>query len=177
MQNFEYCVPTKVVFGRDTESRCGELVRECGGTHALVVYGGGSAVRSGLLGRCTDSLKAAGIPYELLGGVQPNPRLSRVREGIALAKETGADFLLAVGGGSVIDTAKAIGYALANPEFDIWDLFMGKATAKACAPVGAVLSDLRRRAARRATPASSPTRTAGSKRASTTNAPARALPL
>ena len=54
MQNFEYCVPTKVVFGRDTESRCGELVRECGGTHALVVYGGGSAVRSGLLGRCTD---------------------------------------------------------------------------------------------------------------------------
>ena len=140
MQNFEYCVPTKVVFGRDTESRCGELVRECGGTHALVVYGGGSAVRSGLLGRCTDSLKAAGIPYELLGGVQPNPRLSRVREGIALAKETGADFLLAVGGGSVIDTAKAIGYALANPEFDIWDLFMGKATAKACAPVGAVLT-------------------------------------
>ena len=140
MQNFEYCVPTKVVFGRDTESRCGELVRECGGTHALVVYGGGSAVRSGLLDRCTDSLKAAGIPYELLGGVQPNPRLSRVRDGIALAKETGADFLLAIGGGSVIDTAKAIGYALANPEFDIWDLFMGKATAKACAPVGAVLT-------------------------------------
>ena len=140
MQNFEYCVPTKVVFGRDTESRCGELVRECGGTHALVVYGGGSAVRSGLLDRCTDSLKAEGIPYELLGGVQPNPRLSRVREGLALAKETGADFLLAVGGGSVIDTAKAIGYALANPEFDIWDLFMGKATAKACAPVGAVLT-------------------------------------
>ena len=88
---------------------------ECGGTHALVVYGGGSAVRSGLLGRCTDSLKAADIPHELLGGVQPNPRLSRVREGIALAKETGADFLLAIGGGSVIDTAKAIGYALANP--------------------------------------------------------------
>ena len=105
MQNFEYCVPTKVVFGRDTESRCGELVRECGGTHALVVYGGGSAVRSGLLGRCTDSLKAAGIPYELLGGVQPNPRLSKVREGIALAKETGADFLLAVGGGSEIGRA------------------------------------------------------------------------
>ena len=140
MQNFEYCVPTKVVFGRDTESRCGELVRECGGTHALVVYGGGSAVRSGLLDRCTDSLKAAGIAYELLGGVQPNPRLSRVRDGIALAKETGADFLLAIGGGSVIDTAKAIGYALANPEFDIWELFMSRATAKACAPVGAVLT-------------------------------------
>ena len=105
---------------RIDELRCGELVRECGGTHALVVYGGGSAVRSGLLGRCTDSLKAAGIPYELLGGVQPNPRLSRVREGLALAKETGADFLLAVGGGSVIDTAKAIGYALANPELVIY---------------------------------------------------------
>ena len=82
MQNFEYCVPTKVVFGRDTESRCGELVRECGGTHALVVYGGGSAVRSGLLGRCTDSLKAAGVPYELLGGVR-KPMISRRQEFIA----------------------------------------------------------------------------------------------
>lgn len=140
MQNFEYCVPTKVVFGRETENRCGELVRECGGTRALVVYGGGSAVRSGLLDRCTASLKAAGISFTLLGGVQPNPRLSKVREGIALAAETGADFLLAVGGGSVIDTTKAIGYALANPEFDVWELFMGRETAKGCAPLGVVLT-------------------------------------
>lgn len=140
MQNFEYCVPTKVVFGRDTESRCGELVRECGGTHALVVYGGGSAVRSGLLGRCTDSLKAAGIPYELLGGVQPNPRLSRVREGIALAKETGADFLLAVGGGSVIDTAKAIAHGAANPETDIWEFWKRRAVPTRSTPVGVILT-------------------------------------
>lgn len=140
MQNFEYCVPTKVVFGRDTESRCGELVRECGGTHALVVYGGGSAVRSGLLGRCTDSLKAAGIPYELLGGVQPNPRLSRVREGIALAKETGADFLLAVGGGSVIDTAKAIAHGAANPETDIWEFWKRRAVPTHSTPVGVILT-------------------------------------
>ena len=140
MQSFEYCVPTKVVFGCNTESRCGELVRECGGTRALVVYGGGSAVRSGLLDRCTASLKAAGIPYELLGGVQPNPRLGKVREGVELCRAADADFLLAVGGGSVIDTAKAIGYALANPENDVWDLFMGKAAARGCAPVGAVLT-------------------------------------
>ena len=140
MLNFEYCVPTKVVFGRDTESRCGELVRECGGTHVLVIYGGGSAVRSGLLDRCTDSLKAAGIPYELLGGVQPNPRLSKVREGTDIAKASGVDFLLGIGGGSVIDTAKAVGYALANPEADVWDLFIGKAKPHACAPVGAVLT-------------------------------------
>lgn len=140
MQNFEYCVPTKVVFGRDTESRCGELVRECGGTHALVVYGGGSAVRSGLLGRCTDSLKAAGIPYELLGGVQPNPRLSRVREGIALAKETGADFLLAVGGGSVIDTAKAIAHGAANPETDIWEFWKRREVLMRSTPVGVILT-------------------------------------
>ena len=135
MQNFEYCVPTKVVFGRDTESRCGELVRECGGTHALVVYGGGSAVRSGLLGRCTDSLKAAGIPYELLGGGQPNPRLSRVREGIALAKETGADFLLAVGGGSAMDTAK-LASILVTDEYTVKDLLddplRGKKTVTTC---------------------------------------------
>ena len=140
MQNFEYCVPTKVVFGRDTEARCGELVREFGGTHAIVIYGGGSAVRSGLLDRCTDSLKAAGITYDLLGGVQPNPHLSKVREGVELVKKNGADFILAIGGGSVIDTGKAIGYAIANPEVDVWDFFMGKAKPKGCAPLGAVLT-------------------------------------
>ena len=140
MQSFQFKCPTEIIFGRGAEEKVGEKIKAYGGTHVYIVYGGGSAVRSGLLGRCTDSLKAAGIPYELLGGVKPNPRLSKVREGIELCKSSGADFLLAVGGGSVIDTAKAIGYALANPEFDIWDLFMGKATAKACAPVGAVLT-------------------------------------
>ena len=140
MQNFEYCVPTKVVFGRDTESRCGELVRECGGTHALVVYGGGSAVRSGLLGRCTDSLKAAGIPYELLGGVQPNPRAALAREGVQLALESGAELILAVGGGSVIDTCKAIAHGAANPGTDIWEFWKRRAPLTRSMPVGVVLT-------------------------------------
>ena len=84
MQNFEYCVPTKVVFGRDTESRCGELVRECGGTHALVVYGGGSAVRSGLLGRCTDSLKAEGIPFVFHGAAPTEIYTRSLREALPI---------------------------------------------------------------------------------------------
>ena len=140
MQNFEYCVPTKVVFGRDTESRCGELVRECGGTHALVVYGGGSAVRSGLLDRCTDSLKAADIPYELLGGVQPNPHLGLAREGVKKAIAMDAQLILAIGGGSVIDTAKAIAHGRANPDIDIWDFWLGKKKVEKSTPVGVILT-------------------------------------
>ena len=140
MHNFEFYAPTRVIFGKGTEMRTGELVKEYGGSKVLIHYGGQSAVRSGLLDRVKASLEAAGISYVTLGGVVPNPHLSKVREGIALAKEAGVDFLLAVGGGSVIDSAKAIAYALAEPEYDIWELYAHTRKAKKCLPVAAVLT-------------------------------------
>ena len=139
MENFVYYTPTKVVFGRDTVSQTGALCRSFGAGKVLVHYGGKSAAASGLLDRVCTSLAEAGIPYVLLGGVRPNPRLSKVYEGIELARREGVDFLLAVGGGSVIDSAKAIGYGLAN-DFDVWDLYEKKAEAAGCLPVGAVLT-------------------------------------
>ncbi len=140
MFDFSYYTPTKVVFGRGTENQAGELIRQFGGSRVLIHYGGESAVRSGLLDRVKASLDAAGLPYAVLGGVVPNPHLGKVREGIALAKEHGVDFLLAVGGGSVIDSAKAIAYALAEPEYDVWELFAHTRKAKACLPVASVLT-------------------------------------
>ena len=139
MLNFDYYAPTKVVFGKDTESQVGELVKEQGCKKVLVHYGGSSAEKSGLLGRVTASLDKAEISYIKLGGVVPNPRLSKVYEGIELCKREGVDFILAVGGGSVIDSSKAIGYGLAY-EGDVWDLYLKKDTPKACFPIGAVLS-------------------------------------
>ena len=140
MINFEYLVPTKVIFGKDTEKQVGEEVKRFGAKKVLVHYGGGSAVRSGILGRVCASLEDAGVPYVTLGGVKPNPRLSLVYEGIDLARKEGVDFLLAIGGGSVIDSAKAIAYALANDVEDVWDYFIGKGAPTACAPVGVVLT-------------------------------------
>ncbi|MCD7817876.1 MAG: iron-containing alcohol dehydrogenase [Lachnospiraceae bacterium] len=137
--NFEYFTPTKVVFGKETETKVGELIRAQGGTKVLVHYGSGSVVRSGLLDRICDSLKKENLPYVLLGGVVPNPRLSKVREGIRLCQEEKIDFLLAVGGGSVIDSAKAIGYGMAN-EGDVWDFYDRKREATGCLPIGAVLT-------------------------------------
>ncbi len=138
MFNFTYYTPTKVVFGKNTEQEAGRLVKEFGGTKVLLHYGGQSAVRSGLLDRVKKSLEEAGVDYVELGGVVPNPHLSKVREGIALALENHVDFLLAVGGGSVIDSAKAIAYALDEPDKDVWELYAGKRTAKGCFPVGAI---------------------------------------
>lgn len=139
MLNFQYYAPTKVVFGKGTEGRVGELVKKEGCKKVLVHYGGQSAKKSGLLDRVFDSLKEAGIDYVSLGGVVPNPRLSKIYEGIELCRKEGVDFLLAVGGGSVIDSCKAIGYGLAN-ECDVWDMYSGKEKAKGCAPVGVVLT-------------------------------------
>lgn len=139
MQNFQYYTPTKVVFGKDSELQTGSLLLDQGAKKVLVHYGGGSVVRSGLLSRIENCLKECGIEYVTLGGVVPNPRLSKVREGIALAQKEGVDFLLAVGGGSVIDSAKAIAYGIAN-DGDVWDFYEGKRQPVSCAPVGVVLT-------------------------------------
>ncbi len=136
---FTYYTPTKVVFGFGAADRVGELVRQQGCKSVLVHYGSHSARRSGLLDRVEASLGAAGIRFVSLGGVVPNPRLSLVYEGIELARREKVDFLLAVGGGSVIDSAKAIAYGLAN-EGDVWDLYEHTRKAVACYPVGAVLT-------------------------------------
>ena len=139
MENFQYYTPTKIIFGRGTEEQTGQLAAEQGCKKVLVHYGGGSVVKSGLLERIYRSLDAAGIPYVSLGGVVPNPRLSLVYEGIRLARKEQVDFILAVGGGSVIDSAKAIGYGVAN-EGDVWDFYEKRRTAKACLPIGVVLT-------------------------------------
>lgn len=139
MKNFTYYTPTKVVFGKDTELETGKLVKEQGAKKVLVHYGGGSVERSGLLERVYRSLEKEGIEYTSLGGVVPNPRLSLVQEGIQLCREQGVDFILAVGGGSVIDSAKAIGYGVLY-EGDVWDFFTGKAEASVFVPVATVLT-------------------------------------
>lgn len=139
MRNFVYYTPTKVVFGKDTVSQLAALLREQDAKKVLIHYGQGSVVRSGLLDRVKALLQEAGIPFCELGGVVPNPRLSLVREGIGLVRKEGADFLLAVGGGSVIDSAKAIGYGCAN-DGDVWDFYAHTRQAAACLPVGVILT-------------------------------------
>lgn len=139
MNNFQYYTPTKVVFGKGTENETGTLVSQCGCKKVLVHYGSGSVKKSGLLDKICQSLDEANISYVTLGGVVPNPHLSLVYEGIELCKKEGVDFILAVGGGSTIDSAKAIGYGVAN-EGDVWDFYDRKRTAAACLPVGTVLT-------------------------------------
>ncbi len=137
--DFNYFAPTKVVFGKNTEEKVADLVKEFGGKKVLIHYGGGSVIRSGLMQRVTDLLDKAGIAYVKLGGAVPNPHLGLVYEGIELCKKEGVDFLLAVGGGSAIDSAKAIGYGLMN-EGDVWDFYDYKRKAKACMPLGVILT-------------------------------------
>ena len=139
MFGFNYYTPTKVVFGKETELKVADLIREFGGTKVLIHYGGGSVIRSGLMKRVTDTLDAAGISYVMLGGAVPNPHLGLVYEGIELCKKEGIDFLLAVGGGSAIDSAKAIGYGVTN-EGDVWDFYDRKRDVKACLPLGVILT-------------------------------------
>ena len=139
MNNFTYYTPTKVVFGRDTDKQVGQLVKEQNCKKVLIHYGGQSVKRSGLLDRIKASLEAENIAYVELGGVVPNPRLSLVYEGIELCKKESVDFILAVGGGSVIDSSKAIGYGMTN-EGDVWDFYDKKRQATACLPIGAVLT-------------------------------------
>ena len=139
MFDFKYFTPTKVLFGKNTEDKIADLIQEFGGKKVLIHYGGGSVIRSGLMQKVTDKLDAAGIAYVKLGGAVPNPRLNLVYEGIELCKKEGVDFLLALGGGSAIDSAKAIGYGLMN-DGDVWDLYDYKKQAKASMPLGVILT-------------------------------------
>lgn len=139
MKDFNFYAPTEVEFGQKSEEKVAQLVTKYGGTRVLVHYGGQSAIRSGLLDKVCSQLQAAGIYFEKLGGVVPNPRLSKVHEGIALCRELRLDFILAIGGGSVIDSAKAIGYGVVY-DGEVWDFYLGKADATQCMPVGVVLT-------------------------------------
>lgn len=139
MKDFNYYAPTQVVFGAGSEEQTGKLVKQYGGTKVLVHYGGKSAERSGLLDKVCRLLEAEGIGYIKLGGVVPNPRLSLVHQGIELCRREKVDFILAVGGGSVIDSAKAIGYGVPY-EGEVWNFFTGAAKPESCLPIGTVLS-------------------------------------
>ncbi len=139
MKNFTYQVPTKFVFGRGAENEVGREIRALGGTKVLIHYGGGSAVRSGLIGRVQAALEAEGIAHVELGGVQPNPRDTLVYQGIELARREGVDFVLAVGGGSAIDSSKAIAHGICY-DGDFWDFFCRKAQPERTTPFGVVLT-------------------------------------
>lgn len=138
MNNFKFYSPTYFVFGKGEENNTGKYIKRFGGTKVLIHYGGGSVVRSGLLDRVKASLSAEGLDYLELGGVQPNPRSGLVYEGIALCKKEKVDFVLAVGGGSTIDSSKAIALG-AVYDGDFWDFYSGKRTEKAL-PVATVLT-------------------------------------
>ena len=138
MNNFTFYSPTYFVFGKDEENNTGKYVKRFGGTKVLIHYGGGSVVRTGLLDRVKKSLSAEGIEYVELGGVKPNPRSGLVYEGIELCRKEGVDFVLAVGGGSTIDSSKAIAAGTVY-EGDFWDYYMGKPVEKAL-PIGTVLT-------------------------------------
>lgn len=140
LESFVYQVPTKVIFGRDAELQIAPEAVARGVKRTLLVYGGGSVVKSGLLARMEKSLAESGIEVQTLGGVQPNPRLQLARKGVQQALDFGADLILAVGGGSVIDTAKAIAIGAANPETDIWEFWLRKQTVTKALPVAVVLT-------------------------------------
>lgn len=122
MKNFIYDIPTKVFFGRDEELHVGDRLKEFGATKVLLHYGGHSAEKSGLLGKVRTSIKEAGIPFVELGGVRANPTIDLVKKGVKLCIDEKIDFILAVGGGSVMDSSKAIAHGAANPDVDEWDI-------------------------------------------------------
>lgn len=140
MKNFDMSIPTRIIFGKEEETRVGELIRSYGFRKVLLHYGGGSVIRSGLLDRVKASLQKSDIDFVELGGVQANPVLSMVRKGIGICLEQKVDMILAVGGGSVLDSSKAIGDGAGNPGADVWDFFLGKAMPVNRIPVGAILT-------------------------------------
>ena len=139
MKDFNYYAPTEVVFGKESEEQVAQLVKKYGGTKVLVHYGGKSAERSGLLDKICGLLSAGGVEFIKLGGVVPNPRLSLAQKGIDICRKEGIDFILAVGGGSVIDSSKCIAYGVPF-EGNVWDIYLGKAEPKSMLPVAAVLT-------------------------------------
>lgn len=139
IKDFNFYAPTRVVFGRNAENEIANLVKSNGGHKILIHYGGGSAERSGLLNVIRKQFKDAHLAFVELGGVVPNPLLSKVNEGIELCRKENVDFILAVGGGSVIDSSKAIGYGVPY-NGDVWDFWCGKSIPQACMPIGVVLT-------------------------------------
>ena len=139
MKNFEYYAPTKVFFGKGNEEKIGEIIKSYGYKKVLLHYGQGSVIKSGLLDIVKNRLSENGISFLELGGVEPNPKLPLVQEGAALVKKEGIDFILAIGGGSVIDSAKAIALSVAN-DADAWDIITGKAKAEKGFPIGVILT-------------------------------------
>lgn len=140
MDNFFFHTPTKVYFGKDEELKVGKLIREYNAKKVLIHYGGGSQEKSGLLRKVRKCLKDEGISYVELGGVKPNPELSLVREGIKLCKEEGVDFILAVGGGSVLDSTKDIANGVANPDVDVWEFSLGTKSPEKTLNKGVILT-------------------------------------
>ena len=140
MKDFIYYAPTEVVFGKSSEEHVAHMVKKYGGTKVLVHYGGQNAIRSGLLEKICTILSNDGIDFIKLGGVVPNPRLSLVHEGIECCLKEGVNFILAVGGGSVIDSGKAIAMGVANPDVEVWDYYTGKEKLTKALPVASVLT-------------------------------------
>ena len=140
MQSFTFHCPTEVVFGRGAENAVAEKLRAFGASRVLILYGGGSAERTGLLSHIEKNLTSAGLAFLVMGGVRPNPRVSFVREAIREGLAADVNFILGVGGGSVIDSAKAVAHGIANPGTDIWDIWTGKEELTKTMPFGAVLT-------------------------------------
>lgn len=139
MKDFNYCAPTRVIFGKNTELEVGKALKNAGATRVLMQYGGGSIKKSGLYDRVVKAIRDEGIELFELGGVQPNPHLSLVRKAIEIVREQKIDYLLAVGGGSAIDSTKATAVG-AMYDGDVWDFYCGKAVPKKAMPVGVVLT-------------------------------------
>ena len=140
MRDFVYYVPTEVIFGKSAVDRIVSMVQKYGGSKVLLVYGGGSVLRSGLLQKIEQLLEEAGIAHSRFGGVKPNPTLEKAREGVAAAIRDQADMIIGVGGGSAIDTAKAIAHGAADPSTDIWKYWLREATVSKSLPIGVVLT-------------------------------------
>ena len=136
----EYYTPTRVLFGKEAETKLGETLKKDGYKRALLHYGGKSATESGLLERVEEDLKKNGIDFVKVGGVVPNPRVTKVREAIEKAKEHGSEIIIALGGGSVVDSAKAIAYGLFNQDGDIWEYYLGERKVKGAFPLAVILT-------------------------------------